>query len=506
MAGLEGFLIPFLNIELLLYVAVGVFVGIYIGAIPGLSVTMAVSLLMSFTYAWDVYPALALMVGIYTGGVYGGSRSAILLNIPGAPSAVATGFDGYPLARLGEAGKAMGLATTMSVLGTFFGVVVLAVAAPFVARLALSFAPRDYLLLALMGMLLVGSLSRGSLSKALLAASLGTFVGLVGMDPFTAQPRLTFGVPGLLGGISFVVVMIGMFGLSEGLYQLHHKIPPVKQKIDRIVPDLKLILRNLPLALRCSALGTLIGALPGTGGDIAALMAYDHAKRTIKNPSRPFGEGAWEGVVAPEAANNAAIGGAFIPMMTLGIPGDSVTAVLIGVMMIHGLRPGPLLMRDQPEFFWMIVGALILANIFLYIFGMSGIRIFSKVVEIPKTIIVPIILVLSVVGSYAINLNVADVYWMIAFGVLGYFMKMYDYPLAPMVLGVILSPLIESNYRRAMALSHGNVGDFLLSMVTNPLSASLLAFMAIMLASQQDWKSLLARWRKQPTKEEAPRD
>lgn len=502
MEALQAFLVPFINPELILYVAVGVFVGIYIGAIPGLSVTMAVSLLLSFTYSWSVYPALALMVGIYTGGVYGGSRSAILLNIPGAPSAVATGFDGYPLAREGQAGKAMGLATTMSVLGTFFGIVVLAVAAPVVARLALSFAPRDYLLLALMGMLLVGSLSRGSLIKALLTSSLGIFIALIGMDPFSAQARLTFGHSSLLGGISFVVVMIGLFGLSEGLYQLHYKVAPVKQKVDKIVPDLKLVLRNLPLALRCSALGTLIGALPGTGGDIAALMAYDHAKRTVKNPSRPFGEGAWEGIVAPEAANNAAIGGAFIPMMTLGIPGDSVTAVLIGVMMIHGLRPGPMLMTEQPEFFWMIVGALVLSNMFLYIFGMSGIRLFSKIVEIPKSIIIPIIIVLSVVGSYSINLNIADVYWMIGFGVLGYFMKMYDYPLAPMVLGVILSPLIESNYRRALSLTRGEVGPFLSGFVTNPLSLSLLAFMIIMVASQQDWKGLLAKFKKNKTAEE----
>ena len=504
MEALQAFLVPFFSLELIFYVALGVFVGIYVGAIPGLSVTMAVSLLLSFTYAWPVYPALALMVGVYTGGVYGGSRSAILLNIPGSPSAVATGLDGYPLAREGEAGKVMGLATTVSVLGTFFGIVVLAVAAPFVARLALRFAPRDYLLLGLMGLLLVGSLSRGSMAKALLTASFGIFVGLVGMDPFTAQARLTFDRPGLLGGISFVVVMIGLFGLSEGLYQLHHRVAPVKQKVSKIVPDMKLVLRHLPLALRCSALGTLIGALPGTGGDIAALMAYDHAKRTIKNPSRPFGEGAWEGIVAPEAANNAAIGGAFIPMMTLGIPGDSVTAVLIGVMMIHGLRPGPMLMREQPEFFWMIVGTLVISNIFLYVFGMTGIRLFSRVVEIPKSIIIPIIIVLSVVGSYSINLNIADVYWMIAFGVLGYFFKMYSYPLAPMVLGVILSPLIESNYRRALALTRGDMGMFLRDMFTSPLSLSLIIFMVVMVSSQLDWKTLLARFTKnKPVKEDA---
>lgn len=493
MAGIEGFLIPFTQINLILYIAVGVFLGIYIGAIPGLSVTMAVSLLISFTYTWDVLPALAIMVGIYNGGVYGGSRSAILLNIPGAPAAVATSFDGYPLARLGEAGRAMGLSTTQSVIGGFFGYFLLALASPIVSKLAINFAPRDYFLLAIMGLFLVGSLSRGSLLKALITAGLGVLIGLIGMDPETAQARLTFGSYGLLGGISFVVVMIGLFGLSEGLYQLQFKIEPVKQKIDKIIPDFKLILKNLPLALRCSAIGTLIGALPGTGGDIAALIAYDHAKRTVKKPSRPFGEGAWEGIVAPESANNAAIGGAFIPMMTLGIPGDSVTAILIGALVIHGLRPGPMLMREQPQFFWVVVGCLFLANIFLYIFGMTGIRIFSKVVEVPKAIIIPIVIVLSVIGSYSINNNVYDIYWMIAFGILGYFMKMYDYPVATMVLGVILSPIIDSNFRRAVAMEHGSIVGFVGGMFTHPITLVLLLFMVTMLLAQTNAKDVLVK-------------
>lgn len=489
MAGLEGFFVPFTSLELIFYIGIGVFIGIYVGAIPGLSVTMAVSLLISFTYSWEILPALAIMVGVFTGGVYGGSRSAILLNIPGAPAAVATGFDGYPLARLGEAGRAMGLATTESCIGEFFGILVLALASPLVSKLAIHFAPRDYFLLAIMGLFLVGSLSKGSLTKALLTASLGVIVGLIGMDPETAQARLTFGSYGLLGGISFIVVMIGLFGVSESLYQLKFNVEPVKQKIDRIIPDLRLILKNLPLTLRCSTIGTIIGALPGTGGDIASLIAYDHAKRTVKNPSRPFGEGAWEGIVAPEAANNAAVGGAFIPMMTLGIPGDSVTAILIGALTIHGLRPGPMLMREQPEFFWVMVGALFLSNIFLVFFGLSGIKIFSKVVEIPKAIILPIVIVLSVIGTYSINQNVYDIYWMIAFGILGYFMKMYEYPVATMVLGVILSPIIDANFRRAVAMEHGSIPGFITSLFTNPISIVLLLFMVFMVVFQAKSKS-----------------
>lgn len=338
-----------------------------------------------------------------------------------------------------------------------------------------------------MGLLLVGSLSKGSIIKALITACLGVLVGVVGMDPVTGQARLTFGFSGLLGGINFIVVMIGIFGLSEALMQLRSKVEPVMQKVDKIIPNGRMILKHLPLTLRASALGTIIGALPGTGGDIASLMAYDQAKRTVKNPTRPFGEGAHEGVVAPEAAKNAAIGGAFIPMMTLGIPGDSVTAILIGAMIIHGLRPGPMLMKEQPEFFWIILGSLVIANIFLYIFGMMGIKLFSKIVEIPKAIIIPIIIVLSIIGSYSINNSVTDIYWMIGFGVFGYFLKMYDYPVAPMVLGIILSPIIDINYRRAMALSHNNIGEFIAGLLTSPISLALILFIVLMLLLQSKY-------------------
>lgn len=478
--GLEGFLIPFMSISLVWWVAVGTFVGLYVGAIPGLSVTMAVSLLISFTFTWEINPALAIMVGIYTGGVYGGARSGILLNIPGAPAAVASGFDGYPLAKMGLAGEAMGLSTTQSVIGNFFGIVVLALFAPLIAQLALLFMPRDYFLLAFMGLFLVGSLSEGNMIKALVTAFIGILVGLVGMDPETGQGRMTFDSLQMLGGIHFVIVMIGTFGISEALVQLQTKTVPVKQKITRITPKWDVIWDNMWLTFRASTIGVIIGALPGTGGDIAALMAYDHAKRTVKNPyPKPFGQGAYQGLIAPEAACNAAIGGAFVPMMTLGIPGDSVTAVLIGALIIHGLRPGPMLMREQPEFFWFVVGALLLANVFLYIFGMTGIRLFSKIVEVPKPIIIPIIVVLTFIGGYSIQNSIADIYWMIGFGIVGYFMKRYSYPVAPLVLGVILSPIIDSNFRRGVQMEHGSATSFFAQMLSNRIPLILLALMVI---------------------------
>ncbi len=484
MADMANFFLAWLDPWLLLLTAAGTFAGIYIGAIPGLSVTMAASILISFTFKWEVNEALALIAGVFVGGVYGGSRTAILLNIPGAPSAIATALDGYPLAKKGLAGEAIGLTTLMSVLGGFIGILALALLAPPISALALSFQSRDYLLLGLIGILLVGTLS-GDFAKGAFAGALGVLIGMVGLDPMTAEGRFTFGTITLMGGIHYVVAMIGFFGVAEALIQIRQiDTAAVRQTVSRVIPPWGDVKRYLGLALRSSGIGTIIGALPGTGGDIAALLAYDQARRSTKNPEVPFGEGAKEGLVAPEAANNAAVGGAFIPMLTLGIPGDAVTAVIIGALFIHGLKPGPLLLTDTPHLFWFLVGALTLANIFLLIFGLTGIRVFTKIVECPKAILMPLIIVLSVVGAYAIQNNPADIYWMLAFGVLGYFMKLYGYPVAPVILGVILGPMMDENYRRAMIGARGDPLVFLADFATHPISLVLTVGFLLMLASQ----------------------
>lgn len=485
-------LMAWLDPQLLLLTALGTLAGIYVGAIPGLSVTMAASILISFTFSWDINNALALMVGIYVGGVYGGSRTAILLNIPGAPSAVVTAFDGYPLAQRGEAGRAIGLSTVMSVIGGLLGTVVLAGSAPFLADMALEFAPRDYFLIAVLGLLLVSTLSGKSLARGIFSVALGATIGLVGMDMVTAQPRLTMGSMELMGGIHYVVVMIGLFGVAEAFYQLHNLTKvPVKQKVDKIIPPLSMVLKYLPLSIRTSIIGVIVGALPGTGGDIASLFAYDHAKRTVKNPSSPFGEGAYEGLVAPETANNAAVGGAYVPMLTLGMPGDAVTAVIIGALVIHGLNPGPMLMVETPHIFWFTVGNLALANIFLLIFGLTGIKVFSKVVEVPKALLIPLILVLCVVGTYSINSNMTEVYWMLGFGILGYWLKVFGFQMGPIILGVILGPLLDETYRQAMSSVGDSGGQFLLALVTNPLSLILTTVIALVLLGQTPAKSWL---------------
>ena len=470
---------------LLMLTALGTFAGIYIGAIPGLSVTMAASILISFTFKWDVNAALALIAGVYVGGVYGGARTAILLNIPGAPSAIATAIDGYPLAKKGLAGEAIGLSTVMSVIGGLVGVLALAIAAPMIADFAIKFTSRDYMLLGIIGILLVGTLSGESFAKGAFAGALGVMIGMIGLDPMTAEARFTYGSINLMGGVPFVVAMIGFFGVAEALAQLEHvDTAPIKQKVTRIVPAWSDVRRYLGLGLKSSGLGTLIGALPGTGGDIAALLAYDQAKRSTKNPEVPFGEGAKEGLIAPETANNAAVGGAFVPMLTLGIPGDAVTAIIIGALYIHGLKPGPLLLTDTPHLFWFIVGNLTLANLFLLVFGLTGIRIFIKVVECPRAILIPLIVILSAVGAYAIQNNPVHITWALAFGIIGYFLKRYGFQVGPIILGVILGPMIDANYRRAMIGAQENIGTFFYDLVSNPISMVLTCALGLMFVTQ----------------------
>lgn len=495
MEALQALLMPLVNLDLLLLIGLGTFAGIYVGAIPGLSVTMAVSILISFTFSWEVYPALALMIGIFMGGVYGGSRTAILLNIPGAPAAIATALDGYPMAQQGKAGEAIGIVTVVSFLGGFIGIFALAGFTPLLSDFALSFQPRDYMMLGMMGILLVGSLSGESLVKGVFAGALGIVLGAIGRDPLTFTERFTFGLDGLTSGVSFIAIMIGMFGISEGLMQLHTvNTPAVKQQITRIVPSWSAVRKHIPLGLQTSTIGTVIGALPGTGGDIAALMAYDHATRVTKNPEVPFGKGAIEGLVAPETANNAAVGGAFIPMLSLGIPGDAVTAIMIGALFIHGLNPGPMLMIERPNMFWFIVSALSIANVFMLIFGLTGIKVFAKIVEMPRAVLLPVILVLSIVGAYAVNNSLSDVYWMIGFGVFGYFMKLYGYPLGPVILGVILSRLLDDNWRRAIISDLESPVRLMKGILTSPLSLVLfLAIVMILVVKTPLWRALRGR-------------
>jgi len=492
----------FLNPYLILMLIAGVFLGMYVGAIPGLSATMAVSLLISFTYSWDVLPALALMMGVHVGGCYGGSRSAILINIPGAPSAIATAFDGYPLSKQGKAAQAISITVVQSVVGGLIGCVFLTFATPLVAKFALQFAPRDYFLLAGMGLTLIASLGGGSFGKNIFCGALGLFIGAIGMDATDGMQRFSFGVPYLMSGINYIVAMIGLFGFSEVLIQIRDIdfSASVKQNVEKIRPDFKEVIKYFPLTIQTSLMGVFIGALPGTGGDIAALFAYDHAKRVTKNPAVPFGQGAIEGLVAPESANNAAVPAAYIPMLAFGVPGDSYAAVVIGALYVHGLNPGPMLMINNPGVVGVIVGGLIIANIALLFVGMTGIKTFAKIVEIPRSILIPIIMVLCVVGSYAISNNIVDVFLMAGFGLLGYFLRRHDFPTGALVLGIILSSMFELNLRRDLTLSHNMLGSFFSDMFHSPLSMVLLSVIIFMSLVQTPW------WKNRKTKKDAKRN
>jgi putative tricarboxylic transport membrane protein len=307
-----------------------------------------------------------------------------------------------------------------------------------------------------------------------------------------------------MSGIHFVAIMIGLFGVSEALCQIHDlHIEPIKQNVKNIIPSWRLLFKHASLIVKSSLIGIWIGALPGAGGDIAALMAYGSARRSIKNPTRPFGEGAYEGVIAPETANNACIGGDNIPMLTLGIPGDAVTAVIIGALYIHGLKPGPMLMIDTPHLFWFWVGALTLANIFLLPLGLSGIKIFAKCVEIRKGLLLPIIIIISVVGTFGINNNITDVYWMLGFGIFGYILKMYGFQMGPVILGVILGPIMETGYRQTMIDQKNSIVGVMTQFVVNPLTLLLtLSIIFMILGQTQLWSELRRKYSRKGTKVE----
>lgn len=483
---ISDFFTLFLQPELLLCLAGGVVFGIYGGAIPGISVAMAASLVVSMTFTWDAMPAIAAIIGVHIGGVYGGSRSAILLNVPGTPAALATTFDGYPMAKKGEATHALVTTAVESVVGGILGAIALLVAAPALVKLALLFAPRDYFMISFMGIMLLGSLSGGSFNKAIFAGLFGMFLGCIGMDGMTAVKRFTYDNVNLMSGIDMIAVCIGMFGLSECLFQIGdpRESKVKKQNIGKIRINIKEVIEHFPLTLRSSVIGIAIGALPGTGGNIASIVAYSQAKKTVKNPKVPFGEGAIEGLVAPESANNAAVGAAYIPMLALGIPGDATAGLLIAALYMHGITPGPTLFENSRSIYCLIIACILIGNIILLPASLSGLKLFAKIAEVPKHVLLPLIVMLCVVGTYAANGNIWDVYIMLIMGVIGYFMRIHDFPTGSVVLGLILGSLIELNFRRHVQSTYGELGTFFARIIESPLSCVIFIILVVILIRQ----------------------
>ncbi|HKL75070.1 MAG TPA: tripartite tricarboxylate transporter permease, partial [Halanaerobiales bacterium] len=441
-----------INPALIGLVFLGATSGLLVGSIPGLSVTMATAILVTVTYSWTIENAMALIMGLYVAGVFSGAVSAILINIPGAPAAVITKLDGFPMTEKGEAAEALWIATFQSFIGSLVGLFLLAILAKPITNIALQFSPLDYFLIAVFGLTAVGALTAKDYTKGLISAIIGLFLSSIGREAIMGTARFSFGITNLQAGINLIAALIGLFGFTEVLTQIYRgSYSAIANKAGKVKPDFKGALKHLSLSIRSSIIGTFIGALPGCGGPVAALISYDSAKKTVKNPTRPFGEGAEEGIVASEAANNACVGGALIPMLTLGIPGDAVTAVILAAFLVHGLSPGPLLFSESPELFHLILAGGFIGSISMLILGITVVPRLSKVVLIPKKILLPVVSVLCVIGSYAVNNSIFDVLVMMIIGFLGFILKNYDYPIAPIVLALVLGDIMDPSFRRAFA-------------------------------------------------------
>ncbi len=456
---------------LLLMLAAAV-AGVVIGALPGLNATMAVAVLLPLTYSLGADVGLAVLIAVYIGGISGGLVSSILLRIPGTPSSVATTFDGYPLAQQGQAIKALGTAMFASFVGGILSLCVLMMFAPLLAKLAIRFGPAEYFSLSLMALMLVVVLSANNLIKGLLAGLLGLAFCLVGLAPIDGMQRYTFGSIDLMAGIGLVPFMIGLFAIAQILREVFKADEPREINLDirGVGVTLAEVRRNLVNVARSAGIGVGVGVLPGIGGAASNMLAYAAAKQASKNPES-FGKGNVDGVWASETANNASIGGALLPLITLGIPGDGVTAIMIGGFMIHGLQPGPLLFRENPEVVGSIYGAFLIACVLVLAFQLLTVRVFPRILAIPRHFLLPTICVLAVIGSFAADNHFSDIWLMLGFGIIGFLLERYGFPLSPMVLGFVLGPIVEENLRRAMMFSDGNA----LTFVTQPISATFLA-------------------------------
>ncbi|ODT48302.1 MAG: transporter [Pelagibacterium sp. SCN 63-126] len=462
--GLAHFLTPLS----LFNIAWATLLGIIIGALPGLTATMGVALLVTLTYKMAPDQAILCLMCLYSGAIYGGSRTAILLSIPGTPASAATTLDGHPLALQGKAGMAMGLATTSSTLGTLVGIVALALIAPLLAEAALRFGTYEFFWLALFGVIISGQLTAiDDPLKGYIAGILGLLVAMVGMETLHAHQRFTFGIPALGGGIDLIPAMVGAFGFAEILGVMKRSAQArIVSAGDRVVPPLSEVFRYKWTTLRSGIIGTFVGIVPGVGEDVGAWASYAAAKRTSKE-KHLFGKGSQEGLIAAETGNSAVVPGAMIPTLTLALPGSAAAAVLIAAMFIHGIRPGPLLMTENPDFLYQIVAILFFSTIAILVFGLTLTKPLLTVLSVPRERLTAVVYVLCVVGSFAITQRMFDVYVMLGFGIAGFILREMKYPMAPLVLGIILGDLLDLNLRRGLMLTNGDPSPFF----TRPISA-----------------------------------
>ena len=485
MQGLHDFAAAVLDYStspvILFHVLWATLLGITVGALPGLTATLGIALLTTLTFHMEAETAILVLICMYVGSIYGGSRSAILLNIPGTPASAATTLDGFPLARAGQAGRAMGLATSGSFLGSLIGMVALAVVAPVLGEFALSFRSPEFFWLALFGVLISGQLTTtGDTLKGWIAGVIGLLVAMVGQESIHAYQRFSFGSTDISGGISLLPALVGAFGFAEIIGVMKARAyETVQDASDRIIPRIADMWKYRRTVVRSGLIGTFMGLLPGVGEDMGAWMAYAAAKRA--SPERAlFGKGAPEGLVAAETGNNAAVPGAIIPLLTLAVPGSAPAAVLLAAMFIHGLRPGPLIMIEAPQFVFQVVAMVFMATLAMFALGLLLTRPLLKVLSVPREKLMPIIFTLCTIGSFAIAGRVFDIHVMLFFGLLGFALREMNYPMAPLVLGIVLGPLLDSSFRRGMVLFDGNFLGFL----ADPISLALaLGCLAMVLAT-----------------------
>ncbi len=486
-----GFQVIFQPINFL-YCLVGVFIGTLIGVLPGIGPPGAMAILLPFTFGIPAVPAIIMLAGIYYGAQYGGSTTSILVNIPGEASSVVTCLDGYQMARRGRAGPALGICAIGSFIAGTLGIVGLSLLAPPLARFALSFGPPEYFALVILGLLMAVYLSEGSPLKGLIMGVLGLLIGMVGLDPVHGAQRFTFGHPRLTDGVDFVVVTMGLFGVAEVLSNV--AAPEVREvfktTLRGLLPSREEWRRSLPAVGRGSLLGFFIGILPGGGAIISSFIAYALEKRLSPHPEK-FGTGIIEGVAAPEAANNAAASSSFIPLLTLGIPGNASIAMIFVALMIHGIRPGPLLIQEHPDLFWGVVASMYIGNLMLLALNLPLVGLWVKLLEVPYRYLAGLVVVMCIVGAYSVSNTAFDVGLMVFFGVLGYIFRLGGFPAAPLVLAMILGPQLERSLQQSLIASRGNPLVF----VERPIAATLLAAAALLVllpAGRWAW----ARWRK----------
>lgn len=463
----------------LVYCFLGVFLGTFVGVLPGISGLTAVALLLPLSFHLDPTTAIIMLGGLYYGAEYGGSTASILLNLPGTASNAITCLDGYPMARQGRAGPALFITSIASFVGAGIGTILVMALAPLLAEFALSFGSAEYFSAMLLGLVAAGTVGRGRRIKSVAMVVLGMIFGLIGIDTNTGTFRFTFGIPNLYDGFPIVILAMGMFGISEviaSINQMKYVSDPGRITLRTLLPTRDDMQRSIKPMARGAAIGSFFGPLPGTGPTIASFIAYAAEKRASSDPSR-FGKGAVEGIAAPETANNAAVQTSFIPTLTLGIPGAATMAIMLGALLVHGIQPGPQLLTEEPELFWGVIASFWIGNIFLLILNVPFIGLWVRILKVPYRFLYPTILCLICIGVYSLNNNAFDVGLVILFGVLGYALKLMAFEPAPLLIGFILGPMVEQNFRRALVLTQGDY----IALLERPITATFLSLTLLLL-------------------------